>query len=110
MRIGPGENYRMLCYLDKGTNLEIIGRNSDASWLRIELKSGQICYTLNTSGKKVEARLSAGQQLWISNPSLKISGNVYSVKLVSSPPTETPVVVKVPAQSGSGQDSGGQYP
>ena len=110
MRIGPGENYRMLCYLDKGFEVKIVGRNNDGSWLLVELLPGNNCYTLNTSGKKVYQTIPAGQQIWVSSASLEILKSIAGVRVVSSPPTETPIVLKVPIQSSGSNDDGGQYP
>jgi serine/threonine protein kinase len=108
LRIGPGENYRMLCYLDPGPRLKVIGRNRDGSWVRVVLSEAQICYNLNNSGKKVPLELPADQEIWVASASLQFGNSLFSLAFLSPPPTETPIVLKVPVQSA--EEEGGQYP
>ena len=40
LRAGPGINYRILDFPDRGTAVSVIGRNSDATWYNVILEDG----------------------------------------------------------------------
>jgi len=46
---GPGNNYKTACFVDERSQLKIIGRNNDSTWLRVTFSLGQTCYTLVNS-------------------------------------------------------------
>ena len=110
LRIGPGEYYRMLCYLDKGSNLTIVGRNSDGTWVQVALSQNATCFNINVNGKKIPLALPKEQAIWVSSASLTISGDTRLVAYVIAPPTETPIVIKTPIESENGNQDGGTVP
>ena len=99
LRKGPGEYYRMHCYVDSNERLLVTGRNSDTSWLNVQLMPGQNCYYLNLNNEKQFITLPQGEQVWISSPSIALPNELAAISIVSAPPTETPFPGKFPLQS-----------
>ncbi len=80
---GPGTNYRMACYVQKGSQLTVIGQNSDSSWLRIELYQGQTCVTMVGNIIREDVRRDPNSQFWILSSSYTISGDLSRVPIIT---------------------------
>ena len=68
--IGPGGNYGLLGIYTKGFELEVVGRNDEATWLMIIIPPEQ--------------------QGWISKEEINITVDINSLKIYSNPPTPQP--------------------
>jgi hypothetical protein len=82
--------YRMVCYVDKGTQLMIIGRNSDSSWLRVTFGQGQTCFILDANSNSTYFIPDPTWQFWISSSSITISGDLSEVVIIAPTATPTP--------------------
>lgn len=99
LRKGPGESYRMQCYLDMNEKLLVVGRNDDGSWLKTQLLPEQKCYFIDSQNTKQFVAIPSDNQIWISSPSIKLPSDLIGIEIVSAPPTETSIPFKVPAQN-----------
>jgi len=99
LRKGPGESYRMQCYLGINEILLVVGRNDDGSWLKIQLLPEQKCYFIDSQNTKQFIAIPPGIQLWISRPSVNLPNKIAEICVVTSPPTETPNPFGAPVQS-----------
>jgi hypothetical protein len=88
LKQGPGNNYKIVCYVDESSPLKIIGRNNDSTWLRITFSLGQTCYTLINS---VIADIipDPTTQFWILRSACTILGDLGKVAVVTPAATPT---------------------
>lgn len=77
-RIAPSTNNTPITVIATGTRLILVGRNSDASWLR--------------------AILTDGRQGWMFWQNLNISGNRFDLPIVTIQATATPTIDPTPTQ------------
>ena len=92
--LGAGySGYRMACYIDKGTQLMITGRNVDSSWLRVVFGQGQACFALDKNSKRTYIIPDPTITLWVFHTSISISGDLSGVAIVATPSTPTPTLV-----------------
>jgi len=84
IRTGPGEVYPILITYNTGLVLNVLGRNSDSTWLHVDL--------------------TLGQTGWIAKNVVEISGQISSLQKIEAPPTPTtiPLFPKVIAYITSG--------
>jgi hypothetical protein len=84
---GPDNyNYRISCYIDKGVQLLITGRNIDSSWLKVNFGQGQTCFRLDTNSVRTDIIPDPTMQLWISHSSCTISGDLSGVAIITPTP------------------------
>ena len=89
--LGPGWNsYRMACYVDKGIQLMVIGRNIDSSWLRVAFGQGQTCFVLDANSNRTDFIPDPSWQFWISSSAITISGDPSAVAVIAPTGTPTP--------------------
>lgn len=70
LRTGPGTNYDKAGTLIKDQKVEIVGKNTDGSWLQVKTADGKVA--------------------WVSASLVTITGGVALVEVVEAPPTPTP--------------------
>lgn len=70
VRSGPGLSYDVIGQLNQGEQVQVIGANTDFSWLVIQFR---------------------GQQGWISRAILDTFGDLNTLPIVQPPPTPTPL-------------------
>jgi branched-chain amino acid transport system substrate-binding protein len=68
VRTGPGLAYDVIGQLNQGEQVQVIGANTDFSWLVIQFR---------------------GQQGWISRAILEVFGNLNTLPIIQPPPTPT---------------------
>lgn len=77
LRTGPGTNYDKAGTLIKDQKVEIVGKNTDGSWLQVKTADGKVA--------------------WVSASLVTITGGVALVEVVAAPPTPTrPPVAPTP--------------
>jgi hypothetical protein len=84
---GPGANYRMACYVQEGTQLIIIGRTIDSSWLKVNLGQDQTCITMVGNIIREDVVRNPSMQFWILSSAYTISGNLSEVPIIIAVPT-----------------------
>jgi uncharacterized protein YgiM (DUF1202 family) len=77
VRSGAGAQYTSIAVLSSGTTVGLLGRNADASWIRVQLSNG------------VEG--------WIRDTLLQTNVPVWSLAIVESPPPANGAVVNIGA-------------
>jgi len=88
---GPGNNYKTACFVDERSQLKIIGRNNDSTWLRVTFSLGQTCYTLVNS-VITEIIPDPTMQFWILHSACTIFGDLSKVAIVT--PAATPTATR----------------
>jgi hypothetical protein len=82
---GPGFGYRMTCYIDKGEQLSITGRNVDSSWFSIQFGPEQTCYRLYRFTIRDYFIPGPREIYWISHTMYDISGDLNHLTLAPTP-------------------------
>jgi uncharacterized protein YgiM (DUF1202 family) len=77
VRTGPGAQYNSIAVLGSGTTVTLIGRNADATWIKV--------------------RLSNGVEGWINADYLNTNVSVWALPIAETPPPENAAVVNVGA-------------
>jgi uncharacterized protein YgiM (DUF1202 family) len=77
VRSGPGAQYTSIAVLSGGTTVGLLGRNADASWIKVHLSNG------------IEG--------WIRENLLQTSAPVWTLAIVESPPPVNGAVVNIGA-------------
>jgi hypothetical protein len=83
---GPGENYKIACYVDEGTQLSLSGRNMDSSWFTVTFLQDQTCFALAGSIIHPIVIPDATKQYWIFGSSYTLSGNLSGLPIISAAP------------------------
>jgi hypothetical protein len=83
---GPGFNYRIACYVDKGIQLLIAGRNMDSSWFSVKFGQGQTCYRLYRFTVRDDFFPDPAMTFWVSYTGYAISGNLNNVPIKDTSP------------------------
>lgn len=84
---GPSTNYRMACYVAKGTQLIITGRNNDSTWLSVILGRDQTCITMIGNIIRADLVPDPRMQFWILPSSYTISGDLSAIPRITPAPT-----------------------
>lgn len=68
VRDGPGDNYAFICYLVPDSQVKLIGRNYDSSWMNVELFDEDSCFIFSSDGKPdFDSPIQElPEQLWVS--------------------------------------------
>ena len=87
LREGPGIDYNFVCIVDQGTQLLIVGRNSNSSYFRVTFGQGQPCYVLDANSNRTNIIPVPSLQFWISYLLCTISGDLTEVAINTPLPT-----------------------
>ena len=84
---GPGLKYKMACYVARGTQLIITGRDQDANWLSVVLAPEQTCITMVGNVISADLVRDPSMQFWILQSSYAITGDLSSFPIITPAPT-----------------------
>ena len=76
VRQGPGPGYPMVAKLDKGTEITVVGRNSDGTWWKV------CCVN--------------GADVWIADQVVTVTGPIWTVQEVTNIPPPPPTAIPPP--------------
>jgi hypothetical protein len=81
--LGPGYNYRMACYIDEGNQLIITGRDIYSAWFRVAFGEGQTCFLLDENSMRTDLVPETSMQFWVFGSTIKISGDLSEVAIIT---------------------------
>jgi len=78
---GPGDTYRMACYVDMGVELIILGRSANSEWIHIKFNPGQTCFVTSPDAARTNIIPDATLDLWAPTAFFSISSDLSNFSI-----------------------------